>query len=100
MRKLPICLVGAGVLGHTWVVTRYGSVPGEHNAESILGQCSYGADAVRMLDETMAAAKCPGGNFYTTATNGHGRSYWRCVSRAAALLDQPPDRPYEPAVQS
>jgi hypothetical protein len=89
MSKLPICLIGAGVLGHTWTATRLGNAPGDHNTEFILCQASYGADAVRALDEHGG----PGGFLYER----HRRT-WKRVSRAYALLDQPPGRPYEPAV--
>jgi hypothetical protein len=85
--NLPSCLIGAGMLGHTWCTTRLGSAPGEHNTESIYCQASYGADAVRALDELGR-----GGYLYER----RGRS-WRRVSRAYALLDQAPGRPYEPA---
>jgi hypothetical protein len=92
--KLPECLYGAGALGHTWVTTCLGSAPGEHNAESIYCQASFGADAVRALDELSGSVGQPG-HLYER----RGRS-WKRVSRAYAMLDQPPDRPYEPAVQS
>jgi hypothetical protein len=94
--KLPLCIFGAGALGHTWAVTVYGSVPGEHNIERLHGQASYGSDAARMLDEYGNGAR---GELYTATVNGHGQRGWRRVRRSAALLDQNPAHPYEPAVQ-
>jgi hypothetical protein len=85
--KTPVCLIGAGVLGHTWVATRLDLEIGE----SILCQTSYGADAVRILDDTKTATP---GHFYERV----GRKKWVKRSRGAALLDQAPGRPYEPAI--
>lgn len=92
MSRSPACLLGAGMLGHTWVATRLGSAPGEHNTESICCQASYGADAVRALDEL----KGPAGFIYERI----GRNKWVKRTRAYALLDQPTDGrlPYEPAI--
>lgn len=87
--KLPSCLWGAGVLGHTWVATRIGCEP-PHAYESLAILCSYGADAVRALDELKPEKR---GHIFERV----GRKKWVRRSRAYALLNQGP-HPYEPAI--
>jgi hypothetical protein len=91
--KTPDCLIGAGMLGHTWVATRFGSAPGEHNDESIYCQASFGADAVRAIDELGTP-----GHIYERVS----RNKWVKRTRAYALLDQPTDgrKPYEPNMEA
>lgn len=92
MKNLPHCLLYAGVLGHQWVATR---LDGDGH-EVLFCQVSYGADAVRMLDETPSAK---GGHIYErTGTKRSAFKWpkWARRSRAVALLDQAPGRPYEP----
>lgn len=69
---LPPCLVGAGFLGHTWIVT----VLAADGSERIYLQACRGEDAVRVFDEAPAASA-----IYTRK----GKS-WRRVSRAAAAI--------------
>jgi hypothetical protein len=94
MTKTPDCLIGAGVLGHTWVTTR-SNVGGTEAYESIYCQASSGADAARAFDELPLSQR---GHIYKR--NGRQNSKWKRVTRAFALLDQPTDgrKPYEPAI--
>jgi hypothetical protein len=93
----PSCLIGAGMLGHTWVAT---AISSETFVERIMCQASFGADAVRALDDMTLPAviskkELPGYIYERT-----GRK-WKRVTRAYALLDQPTDgrKPYEPAIE-
>jgi hypothetical protein len=86
--KTPVCLIGAGVLGHTWVAT---VISKETDAERIMCQASYGADAVRSLDNYTKEQR---GHIYERLRSGK----WVKRTRGYALLDQAPGRPYEPAI--
>jgi hypothetical protein len=91
--KTPDCLIGAGMLGHTWVAT---VISAETFVERIMCQASFGADAVRALDDYGSAKERPGYIYERI-----GPSKWKRVTRAYALLDQPTDgrKPYEPAIE-
>ena len=90
-QRTPSCLEGAGMLGHTWVATL------RHNGdERIYCQASFGADVARSLDKYKGSEAA--GELYEAVRRTRFGFKWAKRSRAAALLDQPPGRSYEPAV--
>ena len=71
-RELPSCLIGAGMLGHTWLVTRLD----KEGNECLLGEMSDGASAATFFDEEPSALR-----IFT-----RHRKSWKEVSRAMAVI--------------
>jgi hypothetical protein len=72
--QLPPCMIGVGLLGHTWAVSYT-----HDGQERMGGQCNDGETAVRWHDEH--AARGDTARIWRREPNG-----WREVSRGAASI--------------
>jgi hypothetical protein len=79
--KLPTCLWGAGLLGHTWLVTFRKADGSEH----MRCQSPDAGGAIRSFDEMVEHEPQHEPQIWTRTARS-----WRRVSRAAAALEVQP----------